>query len=104
MNYEERQERNDRSRNGAEHHAQPWDNAELEVLRLWDREDNTLTALAELLGRTREACRQMYYLDRRGAQTRTYRKVRTVTTRTETTTTVQVYNFCPDCHLDPCCC
>lgn len=60
--YEERRKVNEESRNKAEHHEQPW--AEEEVVFLeenWSNDEEDLIALAELLGRTVEACRQKHY-------------------------------------------
>lgn len=64
--YEERQARNDESRNRAEHHAEPWTSEELEFLLLWEGSEEDLAVIAELLGRTIEAARQRFYLGRRG--------------------------------------
>lgn len=64
--YEERLKRNDESRSKAEHHAEPWSADELEVLMLWSGSEDELVALAEMVGRTIEACRQKFYMARRG--------------------------------------
>jgi len=64
-----RTERNDESRARADQHQQPWSENELELLlEIWDEgipsiEDQI--ALAELLGRTVEACRQKLYETRK---------------------------------------
>jgi hypothetical protein len=61
-NYENRAAMNDRSRNTAKHHAEPWTAEEVDFLReFWDGTDSTLAEIAEALGRTIEACRQKYY-------------------------------------------
>lgn len=85
--YAPRQERNEQSRNRAEHHREPWADYELELLAEWDSSEAMLDDVAELLGRTREACRQEFYLQRSG-QTRA-RVKKTVTSVTVTTVTWQ---------------
>mgnify|MGYP003607888971 CR=1 FL=1 len=59
----ERDERNALSRNHADHHGEPWTDGEIETLReRWDgRGEELLAEIAEELGRTIQACRQMYY-------------------------------------------
>lgn len=58
--YAERQERNDASRAGAEHHTEPWDAEEIALLEeCWA--DVPIEEIAETLGRTIEACRQKHY-------------------------------------------
>ena len=64
----------------AENDGQPWGSDELDVLRMWDGSEAELAAVAELLGRTIEACRERFYKDRRG-----YQVTRTTTTVTRTT-------------------
>jgi hypothetical protein len=65
--YGERAEANDKSRNKAKHHAEQWSADELEqLMSYWDGTEETLADIAEMLGRTIEACRQRYYLGRRG--------------------------------------
>src|SRR5688572_24173738 len=60
--YTERQRRNDQSRNEAKSHAERWDETEAETLEeLWTTDEADLVALAALLGRTVEACRQKHY-------------------------------------------
>lgn len=60
--YTERQERNDRSRNEAKNFMEPWDETEVELLeKEWSTDAVVLEALASLLGRTVEACRQKHY-------------------------------------------
>lgn len=60
-----RAERNDKSRNTAENFGQRWSEEELAQLeQLWPGSDATMddfVALATLLGRTVEACRQAHY-------------------------------------------
>jgi hypothetical protein len=86
--YEERAARNDGSRNRAEHYREPWTNDEDAFLREeWDGTEETLETIAELLGRTIEACRQRYYCPRGWARMRIYVE-QTVTS---------TYEVCPDC-------
>lgn len=66
MNYEDRQRRNDESRNKAEAHKEPWSAEEAELLAEWDGTEEELATIAELCGRTIEACRQRFYSQRRG--------------------------------------
>lgn len=58
--YEIRRAVNEQSRNSAENYRDPWSATEVELL-----EENWATAeleaIAELLGRTTEACRQKHY-------------------------------------------
>lgn len=84
--YEARREVNDSSRNQATHHTEPWLAYELETLMLWDGSESELRDLAELLGRTIEACRQRYYVARRGESSVV---VERTTTTTTTTTSVR---------------
>jgi hypothetical protein len=73
--------RNAESRAKAEHDREPWGCDELEWLQTWDGSEEYLAELAELLGRTIEACRQQFYVRRqRGCWTAT------MTTTTTTTT------------------
>lgn len=77
----ERLRRNDESRNRANHHAEPWTGDELDMLfDEWGK--SPIEDIAEVLGRTIEACRQRYYETRQG-------KSHSVTTKTVTTTTVE---------------
>ncbi len=63
----ERLRRNAESKEHAEHDGEPWSSDELEQLHgYWDGTEDTLAEIAELLGRTIEACRQRYYETRRG--------------------------------------
>lgn len=58
--YTKRQEANDASRARAEHHTEIWEAHEVELLEEgWSEAD--LPEIAELLGRTIEACRQKHY-------------------------------------------
>lgn len=60
--YSERQQLNERSRNEAKHYMEPWSADEVELLESeWTTKDEDLEALASLLGRTVEACRQKHY-------------------------------------------
>lgn len=61
----------------------------MEWLRSWDGGDEYLAELAELLGRTIEACRQRYHVDRRG-----------VVRVTHTTTTITEYRGWKECDGD----
>lgn len=94
--YADRQRANDASRNQADHHTEPWADAELEVLRMWNgHADSELDALAEVLGRTREACRQKFYLDRKEPSNGRPKGNRV---------TVTTFHPCERCWLVPCCC
>jgi hypothetical protein len=87
--------RNDESRNKAEHYAEPWSREELDFLLTWEGGEDDLAAMAELLGRTIEACRQRFYETRRGL-----RGVRVRITTTTTTTVESLYTeVCPECFL-----
>lgn len=68
--WDERQARNDKSRNHAKHYAEPWLDDEVELLLQWDGTEEELALTAEVLGRTIEACRQMFYVTRRLASRR----------------------------------
>jgi hypothetical protein len=60
--YKPRQERNEKSRNEAKAHMERWDETEVAtLLELWTTDEADLIALASLLGRTVEACRQKFY-------------------------------------------
>lgn len=67
QDYRPRQELNDRSRNDAENYMERWSVEEVELLESeWTTKEDDLEALASLLGRTVEACRQKHYdLNRR---------------------------------------
>jgi hypothetical protein len=71
--YTARREANEDSLTYAERHREAWDETELELLvEGWSDDEATLPEIAELLGRTIEACRQKYYEVRRG-HVRAYR-------------------------------
>jgi hypothetical protein len=58
---------NEQSRDGADHYGQPWCQYEDEIVSLWDQHSGqSLTDLANLLGRTREGCRSRFYNLQRG--------------------------------------
>lgn len=60
--YTKRQAVNDASRARAEHHTEIWEAHEVELLEEgWADDEATLPEIAELLGRTIEACRQKHY-------------------------------------------
>jgi len=84
MAKKDRLERNAASKAKAENDGQPWGSDELDVLRMWDGSEGELAAVAELLGRTIEACRERFYKDRRGYQV-------TRTTEVRITRTTEVY-------------
>jgi hypothetical protein len=90
--HEERLRRNEESKTKAEHDGEPWSGEELEQLvEYWDGTEETLADIAEILGRTIEACRQRYYETRRG-------HIR-VSIKQETTVTVRgwLVGFCFEC-------
>ncbi len=67
--YGPRQEANEASRTTAEAHGEIWEAHEIELLvEGWSETD--LPEIAELLGRTIEACRQKYYSIQREADYR----------------------------------
>ena len=72
------------SKEHAEHDCQTWTSDELEVLALWDCTEFGLADVAEVLGRTLEACRERYHKCRRLG-------VWEVTRTTTTTTTTATY-------------
>lgn len=62
QNYDERKQANEASRSKAEHHAEIWEAYEIELLEEgWADDETTLPEIAELIGRTIEACRQKHY-------------------------------------------
>lgn len=61
----DRLKRNAESLGKAEHHREPWSTDELEWLKEWDGTEPLLAEIAELLGRTIEACREQFYKSRR---------------------------------------
>lgn len=58
---QDRLDLNDLSRNTASRHRDPWSDDDLEWLMIWDHTEGMLIEIAEMLGRTIEACRQRYY-------------------------------------------
>jgi hypothetical protein len=89
--YAARAAKNEASRDRAEHHWEPWSATELELLADWDgSSEDELAAVAELLGRTIEACRQKFYVSRKQGFTMT-----TVTRRQVTTSTTKTITYLP---------
>lgn len=93
MNEQDRNEArlaaNAASKDFAENDGLPWGQDEVELLLTWDGSDDELTEMGLVLGRTREACREKFYLSRR-------QPTKTVTrTRTETTVTNYYANWDP---------
>lgn len=88
---EKRLRRNAESKLHAEHDRELWSAEDLEWLASWDGTEGYLAELAELLGRTIEACREQFYQRRR-------RGWATVTTTVTTTVTVQV-QVCTRCWI-----
>jgi hypothetical protein len=81
------------SKDFAENDGERWAQDEVDLLMTWDRSDEELTEMALILGRTREACRERYYLEKRKEATPT----KTVTrTRTETVVTNYYANWDPE--------
>lgn len=67
QNYETRREANEASLVGATHHREVWESFEIELLEEgWADDESTLSEIAELLGRTIEACRQKHYEIKQG--------------------------------------
>lgn len=65
--HEDRLARNAESKQNATHDREPWSQDELDQLfGYWDGTEDTLAEIAELLGRTIEACRERYYKARKG--------------------------------------
>lgn len=81
---DERLRVNAASKAHAEHDGEPWGDDELEWLQSWDGTEPYLRELAELLGRTIEACREQFYKRRRQGS---WICVERSTTTTTTTTT-----------------
>lgn len=100
MTYDpERAERNDKSRNEAEHHREEWTADENDFLRAfmpdalaadYHGDPTELDEVARCLGRTREACRQRYYI-LKNPKTRTVSR-KTTTTTTTTTEYIGLYD------------
>lgn len=60
--YTDRHAANEASRTKATAHQEPWESFEVELLEEgWSNDEATLPEIAELLGRTIEACRQKHY-------------------------------------------
>lgn len=86
----ERLRRNAASKAKAEHDREPWSADELDWLHSWTPGDEGyLAELAELLGRTIEACREKFYKSRRAGFSVSYTRTvshpdgTTVSSRTE---------------------
>lgn len=80
--------RNAESKAHAVNDGQPWASEELDWLESWDGTEPYLAELAELLGRTIEACREKFYKVRRhGRGEITVTRTTTTTVRTTRTTT-----------------
>ena len=77
--YSKRHEANAQSKANAEHDGEEWTAEQVEWLQTWDGSMAYLLELAELLGRTIEACRERFYSGRRTSWV--------VTTTTTTSTT-----------------
>lgn len=91
MAHEERLRRNAESKWVAENDGQPWSAEEIEELHAyWDGSEEMLFEIAELLGRTIEACRQRYY------ETRGHVKI-TRTTTTKVVTRGWLVGYCFTC-------
>jgi hypothetical protein len=86
QDHSKRLRRNAASKATAINDGQEWSAEELDWLNSWDGTPEYLEELAELLGRTIEACRERFYKARRGQVTRTTR-----TTTVTRTTTTEVY-------------
>lgn len=83
MDHNDRLRKNAASKAQAINDGMEWSSEELEWLYSWDGTPAYLEELAELLGRTIEACREKFYKSRRTGVTVT----RTTTTTHTTTTT-----------------
>lgn len=92
MSQERRLAKNRESKDAAVHDRELWTADEVALLLTWDRTDAELTVMGEVLGRTREACRERYYLELRRPTKTVTRKVET----TETTITYYYGNWNPD--------
>lgn len=97
----ERQHANDESREVATRNRESWEDFEIGILLEWDRSESGLDEVAELLERTREACRQRFYdvLGGRVSSTGSIR-VTVTTTTTRTTRQVETYEVCPKCNFE----
>lgn len=63
--HDERLRVNAASKQTAEHDGEEWTAEQVDWLQSWDGTEDYLRELAELLGRTIEACRERYYRGRR---------------------------------------
>lgn len=86
--YSDRQRKNEQSKTTADHDREEWTGLEDEVVLLWSGEETELDDLAEMLGRTREAVRQRFYVVRRLIRRGQYvvTETKTIKVTTETTT------------------
>ena len=91
-NHKDRLRKNAESKTKAFHDKEPWSANEDEFLQvLWDGAEETLADIAELLGRTIEACRERYYKVRRMAHVVYHeRVVRTTIRRGDDEATIEV--------------
>lgn len=95
MHYVERLKRNEESKAFAQHDREPWTRDEIEFLLsefpdCKGKPDDEM-ALAELMGRTIEACRQRYYDTVAGRKPGGASLVKRETTTTTTTTTTETF-------------
>lgn len=67
VDYKDRKKTNEESRNAADAHRELWSADEVELLMGFFGEEEDLIELAEILGRTVEACRQKAYEVKRNA-------------------------------------
>lgn len=101
MKHLRRDKSNDKSRNTAVHHGEPWTADEVELLmECWG--DLPEHEVAEALGRTIEACRQRWYEIKWGTKGCVQSKV-TMTTTTTTTTSryIGAMDDADDCWWSP---
>lgn len=87
----ERKALNDESRDRATANHETWGADEEDLLLTWDRSDDELTVMAELLGRTREACRERFHLLQRGERPSTSVRVTRITTTSTSSTATYYY-------------
>lgn len=89
--YAERLRRNSLSSIHAVNAGEPWDDEDVEALMvLWDGTEDTLAEIAEMLGRTIEACRQRYFNVLAG-------RTRNSTPKTPLHQSGWMYDFCTGC-------
>lgn len=84
---EARLAKNEESLNKATHHREVWEADELALLLTWDQTNAELEVMAEILGRTIEACRQRFYDVKAGRKPGPGIKVTRVTKAKPTTVT-----------------